>query len=176
MWRWKSLSFLYEESILATLHFSFPLPSSDSVSSLPTSHFPLSSDFSVFHFLNLSSPFVHSSSVIFKQCYKLQKEAFNCISQMTYMLWLKKKKKSRVVKYELSLRRHAYSNTLKILLQKKKKKKKKWKFSDKKSDIFHISAQKIDSMFFSRNKKNSVYPCKPQFYYIKVGFKGIKII
>ena len=24
--------------------------------------------------------------------------------------------------------------------------------------------------------KNNVYPCKPQFYYIKVGFKGVKII
>ena len=24
--------------------------------------------------------------------------------------------------------------------------------------------------------KNNVYPCKLQFYYIKVGFKGIKII
>ena len=62
--------------------------------------------------------------------------------------------------------------------------KKKWKFSDKNSDIFHISAQNIDcvyslepprrggyneypqSMFLSRNKKNNVYPCKPQFYYI----------
>ena len=61
-------------------------------------------------------------------------------------------------------------------------------------DIFHISAQNIDcgyslepphrggsneypqSMFLSRNKKNNVYPCKPQFYYIKVGFKGAKII
>ena len=31
-------------------------------------------------------------------------------------------------------------------------------------------------MFLSRNKKNNVYPGKPQFYYIKVGFKGIKII
>ena len=31
-------------------------------------------------------------------------------------------------------------------------------------------------MFFSRNKKNNVYSCKPQFYYIKVGFKGVKII
>ena len=30
--------------------------------------------------------------------------------------------------------------------------------------------------FFSRNKKNNVYPCKPQFYYIKVGFKGVKIL
>ena len=29
---------------------------------------------------------------------------------------------------------------------------------------------------FSRNKKNNVYPCKPQFYYIKVGFKGVKFI
>ena len=27
-------------------------------------------------------------------------------------------------------------------------------------------------MFLSRNKKNNVYPCKLQFYYIKVGFKG----
>ena len=26
-------------------------------------------------------------------------------------------------------------------------------------------------MFLSRNKKNSVYPCKPQFYNIKVGLK-----
>ena len=30
-------------------------------------------------------------------------------------------------------------------------------------------------MFLSRNKKNNVYPCKPQFYYIKVGFKGSKL-
>ena len=28
----------------------------------------------------------------------------------------------------------------------------------------------------SRNKKNNVYPCKPQFYYIKGGFKGVKFI
>ena len=69
------------------------------------------------------------------------------------------------------------------------------KFSDKKnSDIFLISAQNIDcgyslepphrggsneypqSMFLSRNKKNNIYPYKPQFYYIKVGFKGVSII
>ena len=31
------------------------------------------------------------------------------------------------------------------------------------------------SMFLSRNKKNNVYPCKPQFYHIKVGFKGSKL-
>ena len=31
-------------------------------------------------------------------------------------------------------------------------------------------------MSLSRNKTNNVYPCKPQFYYIKVGFKGVKII
>ena len=30
-------------------------------------------------------------------------------------------------------------------------------------------------MFLSRNKNNNVYPSKPQFYYIKVGFKGVKI-
>ena len=68
------------------------------------------------------------------------------------------------------------------------------KFSDKNSDIFHISAQNIacgysldaprrggsneypQSMFLSRNKKNDVYLCKPQFYSIKVGFKRVKII
>ena len=66
-------------------------------------------------------------------------------------------------------------------------------FQIKNSDIFHISAQNIDcgyslepprrggsneypqSMFLSRNNKNNVYPCKPQFYYIKMGFKGVKI-
>ena len=31
-------------------------------------------------------------------------------------------------------------------------------------------------MFLSRNKKNNVYPYKAQFYYIKEGFKGVKII
>ena len=29
-------------------------------------------------------------------------------------------------------------------------------------------------MFLSRNKKNNVYPSKPQFCYIKVVFKGVK--
>ena len=66
-------------------------------------------------------------------------------------------------------------------------------FQIKNSDIFHISAQNIDCGYslelprrggsneypqyvLSRNKKNNVYPCKPQFYYIKVGFKGVRII
>ena len=88
---------------------------------------------------------------------------------------------------------HHYENTpiqiyRKFYLQKLKI------FRLKNSDIFHISAQNIDcgyslelprrggsnvypqSMFLSRNKKNNVYPCKPQFYYIKVGFKWVKII
>ena len=64
----------------------------------------------------------------------------------------------------------------------------------KNSGSFHISAQKIDcgyllelpqqggsneypqSMFLSRNIKINVYPCKPQFYCIKGGFKGVKTI
>ena len=68
--------------------------------------------------------------------------------------------------------------------------KKKLSFQIKILIFFHISAQNIDcgyslepprrggsnenpqSMFLSRNKKNNVYPYKPQFYYIKVGFKG----
>ena len=85
-----------------------------------------------------------------------------------------------------SLRKHAYSNILKILPPKNEN------FQIKKSYILHISDQNINcgyslepplggsneypqSMFLSRNKKNNVYPCKPQFYYIKVGFKGVKI-
>ena len=81
------------------------------------------------------------------------------------------------------LRKHAYSNILKILPPKK------WKFSDKKIwFFFHVSAQNIDCGYSlepphlsaqhrlwvlirtasMRKKKNNVYPCKPQFYYIKV--------
>ena len=71
---------------------------------------------------------------------------------------------------------------------------KTWKFSDKNFDIFHISAQNIDcryslelpwqgssneypqSMFLSRNKKNNLYPHKPQFFYMKMRFNVVKII
>ena len=92
--------------------------------------------------------------------------------------------------YHNTLRKHAYSNTCILKISPPKN----WKFSDKNSDIFHISAQNLDCgyslelpcqgssnkytqpMFLSKNKKNNVYPCKPQFYYIKVGFKGVKII
>ena len=56
--------------------------------------------------------------------------------------------------------------------------------------FFHISAQNVDcgysiepprrggsneypqSMLLSRNNKNNVYPCKTQFYCLKVGFNG----
>ena len=87
-----------------------------------------------------------------------------------------------------ALRKEAYSNILKILPPKNRK------FSDKNSDIFHISAQNIDcgyslepprrggsneypqSTFLSGNKKNNVYSYKPQFCYIKVGFKGVTTI
>ena len=64
----------------------------------------------------------------------------------------------------------------------------------KNSCSFHISARNTDcgyllelpqwggsnkypqSMFLSRNKKINVYLCKPQFYCIKVRFKGVKTI
>ena len=86
-----------------------------------------------------------------------------------------------------SLRKHAYSNILKILPPKNEN------FQIKNSYILHISDQNKDcgypleppsrdgsneypqSMFLSRNKKNNVYPCKLQFYYIKVVFKGVKV-
>ena len=31
-------------------------------------------------------------------------------------------------------------------------------------------------MFLRNDNRNDVYPCKPQFYCLKVGFKGVKII
>ena len=31
------------------------------------------------------------------------------------------------------------------------------------------------SIFLSRNKKNNLYPCKPQFYYIKGGLRGSEL-
>ena len=83
--------------------------------------------------------------------------------------------------------KHAYSNIKKISPPKPEN------FQVKNSDNFHISAQNIDcgyslepprrggsneypqSMFLSRNKKKNVYPFKPQFYYTKVGFKGVEI-
>ena len=67
----------------------------------------------------------------------------------------------------------------------------RWKTLD---IFFYIFAQNIDcgysleppqqgssnaypqSMFLSRRKKINVYPCKPQFYCIKVEFKGVKTI
>ena len=85
-------------------------------------------------------------------------------------------------------RKHAYSNILKFLPPKNEN------LQKKKSVNFHISGQNIDcrysleptrrggsneytqSMLLSRNKKNIVYPCKAQCYYIKVGFNGVKII
>ena len=69
-----------------------------------------------------------------------------------------------------------------------------WQFTDINSDNFHISAQNIDCgysleppwrggsneyrqlLFLSRNNKNNVYPCKPQFYSVKVGFNSVNII
>ena len=86
--------------------------------------------------------------------------------------------------HHLTLRKHAYSNILRILPPKNKN------FQMKNSGSFHISALNTDfwylleppwrgdsnkypqSMFLSRNKKSNVYPCKPQFYCIKVGFMG----
>ena len=76
-----------------------------------------------------------------------------------------------ISRFPITLRKHAYSNILKIHHQ-------SWKFSDKKSDIFHISAGAVltsthNLCFWAEIRKNNVYPCKPQFYYIKVGFKGL---
>ena len=81
----------------------------------------------------------------------------------------------------LALRKHVYSNILKILQPKTEN------FQIKNSEILHISAQNIDCgylldspcrggsneypqpMFMSRNKKNNVYPCKPPVLLYKSG-------
>ena len=90
--------------------------------------------------------------------------------------------------FYLPLRKQSYSNILIILPPKNKN------FQMKNSNSFHISAQNIDcgylleaprrggsneysqSVFLSRNEKINAYPCKSQFYCIKVEFKGIKTI
>ena len=90
--------------------------------------------------------------------------------------------------FYLASRKHAYSNILKISPPKPES------FQIKILEFFHISARNIDcgyslepprqgdsneypqSMFLSKIKKNNVHPCKPQFYHIKKGFKGVKII
>ena len=87
-----------------------------------------------------------------------------------------------------------YENTPIQIYRKFHLKKTTENFQIKKNDSFHISAHNIDcgyslkpprrggsneypqSMFSSRNKQNNVYPCTPQFCYIKAGFKGVKII
>ena len=86
--------------------------------------------------------------------------------------------------FEVTLRKHAYSNTLKILPTKMKIFRYKililLTFLLKNIDCGYLleplrrcgSNEYPQSMFLSRNKKNNVYPCKPQFYYIKVGFEG----
>ena len=71
---------------------------------------------------------------------------------------------------------------------------KNWNFSDKNSDIFKISAQNKDCRyplepprrggltsthnlcFWAEIRKIIYTPVNPQFYYVKVGFKGVKII
>ena len=84
----------------------------------------------------------------------------------------------------VTLRKQTYSNILNLLTPKNEN-------FQIKILIFLIFLLKIEivgtprrggsneypqSMFLSRNKKYNVYPCKPQFYYIKMGFKGFKII
>ena len=87
----------------------------------------------------------------------------------------------------VSLLYHTHYENIPIQIYWKFYRQKNESFQIKNSNIFHISAQNIDceyslepprrgssngypqSMFLSRHKKNNVYPCKPQFYYIKGG-------
>ena len=119
-------------------------------------------------------------SAQFFQRSRIDNRPTSAVSALIFIMW-------RLILFKLfffPLRKHAYSNILKILPPKNEN------FQIKNSDIFHISAQNIDceysletprrggsneypqSMFFSKIRQNNLYPCKPQFYYIKVGFKG----
>ena len=101
---------------------------------------------------------------------------------------------SQNIKTKRELRQH-YENTLIQIYTGKNSPSKTENFQIKTLIFFLISVQNINcgyslepprlsgsneypqSMFLSRNKKNNVYPCKPQFYYVlKVGFKGVNII
>ena len=87
-----------------------------------------------------------------------------------------------------TLRKHAYSNIFKISPPKIESFPIKilmvFIFLLKNTDCGYLlelprqggSNEYPQSIFLSRNKANNVYPCEPQFYYIKVGFKGVKII
>ena len=115
-------------------------------------------------------------------------QALHCFSQVCVLVCRTERVKVINVPRCFTLRKHAYSNILKILQPKKET------FQIKNFIFFFISAQRIDcgysleppsrggsneyqqSMFCAKIRKNNVYPCKPQFYYIKVGFKGVKII
>ena len=87
--------------------------------------------------------------------------------------------------YNMTLRKHTYSYILKILQPKKENLQiKNWYFSyfcSKHSGYLLEPRQwgsfneYPQSMFLSKIRKNNVYACKPQFYYIKVGFKGAQI-
>ena len=53
------------------------------------------------------------------------------------------------------------------------------------SSVYHVykqvsrqcgSNEYLQSMFLNKYNKNNVYSCRPKFYYIKMGFKGIKVI
>ena len=73
-----------------------------------------------------------------------------------------------MLSFEFTLRKHVYSNIQKILTAKISQ------FSDKNSDIISLlktgnSNEYPQSMFLSRNKKNNVYPCKPEFSLYKIG-------
>ena len=84
-------------------------------------------------------------------------------------------------KLRRSLRKHAFSNILKILLPKNEN------FQIKKYWYFHISTQNIDCWyslepprlthnlcFWAETRKIMYSLVNPSFFYIKVGFKGSK--
>ena len=108
----------------------------------------------------------------------VRRDCINCLSLSTIQWW------SEAVKLSIPLWKRAYSNILKISPPKTES------FQIKNSDVFifllkiyivgtHLNClteavlTSTHNLYFSRNKKNNVYICKPQFYYmhVKVGVK-----
>ena len=119
---------------------------------------------------NVTNFHFYSKSVLFMcDIHSLYSLENNCFRQFHYWLFINRFN-TTVCFFPLLfdviasiLGKHTYSNILKISPPKMEKF--QIKNSARRSYEYPLSV-------LSRNKKNNVNPCKLQFYYIKVGFKG----
>ena len=145
---------------------------------------------------NVTNFHFYSKSVLFMcDIHSLYSLESKCFRQFHYWLFINRFNITESAFFPLlfdviasTLRKHTYSNILKISSPKMEKNsdKKFWYFSYfcSKHRLWVLVRTALARRFLrvpiiyvlSRNKKNNVTPCKLQFYYIKVVFKGVKII